>query len=149
MRKRKTPPRESPAKKPISEFKKRACAKNLEKAREANRKKQHEKEMVKVDERLKDLSDDIDDAVDKQVANRLKKFDRKKLKDEVLQVFYDMGGTRAMKKWAKDNKGAYYKLMAAILKVDNDKEGAGRGGVTVNIFDPKASDKIIDITPDK
>jgi hypothetical protein len=152
MRKRKVSPAdEKPVEKKKIEptkFQTRARNKNLERAREVNAKKKREKEIAKLDEKLGDLSETIDDAVDTQVKKQLGKLDRKKLKDQILQVFHDMGGTRAMKKWAKDNPGKYYTLMANILKTDSDKELGGGGGVTVT-FDFGLPPKTIDITPDK
>ncbi len=58
-----------------------------------------------------------------------------------------MGGTRAMKKWAKDNPSKYYSLMAGILKADTEKEANTGGGVVVNIFG--LDDDVIDISPGK
>ena len=132
-------------KKKSSVFQDRARAKNLERAREVNAKKKREKEIVKLDEKLGDLTEDIDNKVEAQVKKHLGKLDRKKLKDQVLQVFHDMGGTRAMKKWAKENPGKYYTLMANILKTDSDKGDGGGGGVTVNLFGLEPDS--IDITP--
>lgn len=139
---------EAPAKKKEpTEFQKRARKENLKKAQAINAENKRKKDMIALDVRLNNLGGEIDETVEKQVIERLGKLDRKRLKDEVLQVFHDMGGKRAMKKWAKDNPGAYYKLMATILKTESDKGDAGGGGVTVNLFglEPKE----IDITPGK
>ena len=139
-------PEVKPKKEP-TEFQKRARSKNLEKAREVNRKKQHGKDMSKIDGRLNDLSDEIDGAVEKQVKAHLGKVDRKKLKNEILQVFADMGGRKKMLKWAKENPSKYYSLVKDILKSETDNEKGGGGGVVVNLFGIEPDS--IDITPAK
>ena len=146
MRKSQAPLEEG--KKPPTEFQLRARKENLKKAQAVNADRQRKKELAKIDVKLNDLSDEIETSVEKQVKERLGKLNRKKLKDEVLRVFYDMGGTKAMKRWAKKNPDKYYNMLAGILKSDTEKDQGGGGGVTVNIFDPGAG-KIIDVTPDK
>lgn len=149
-RKRKIEPvikvEEKPKKQP-TEFQIRARKENLKKAVAVNAEKKRKKDMIALDERLNNLGGEIDETVEKQVIERLGKLDRKRLKDEVLQVFHDMGGKRAMKRWAKENQGAYYKLMAAILKTESDKGDAGAAGVTVNLFGLERAE--VDITPGK
>lgn len=125
----------------------RARKLNLEKAQKTLAEKRRQKELAKMDQDLIDLKDKVDDKVDAQIATLLKKLDRKQLKDHVLQVFYDMGGIRAMKKWARENPGKYYTLMAGILKADAEKEASTGGGVTISIFGVK--EDAIDITPGK
>jgi restriction endonuclease Mrr len=151
MRKRKSIPAADKApvkeKKLPTEFQIRARKENLKKAQTINAENKRKKDMIALDVRLNNLGGEIDETVEKQVIERLGKLDRKRLKDEVLQVFHDMGGKRAMKKWAKANEGAYYKLMAAILKTESDKVDAGGGGVTVNLFGLESVE--VDITPDK
>ncbi|MCK5611428.1 hypothetical protein KAR91_56685 [Candidatus Pacearchaeota archaeon] len=118
---------------------------NLKKARKVNAEKKRQRELVQMDKDLDDLKDKVDTKVDAQVKELLKKVDRKTLKDNILKVFYDMGGPRKMKQWAKENPGKYYTLMAGILKAEADKEASTGGGVTVNIFG--RDDNTIDITP--
>jgi len=120
---------------------------NLEKAQRKNAEKKRQKELAKMDQDLENLKDKVDDKVDAQISKLLKKLDRKQLKDHILQVFYDMGGARALKKFAKDNPAKYYSLMAGILKADTEKEANMGGGVVVNIFG--LDDDTIDITPGK
>lgn len=140
------PPEKKPKKEP-SAAQLRACRLNLEKANKNRAERKRQAELVKMDKDLDNLKDKVDTKVDAQVAKLLKKLDRKQLKDHVLQVFYDMGGIRAMKKWARENPGKYYTLMAGILKADAEKEASTGGGVTVNIFG--VDDDAIDITPGK
>ena len=140
-------PEEVKVKKPPTGAQIRARKLNLDKALKTNAEKKRKRELAKMDQDLDDLKDKVDTKVDAQVAKLLKKLDRKQLKDHVLQVFYDMGGIRAMKKWAKDNPGKYYTLMAGILKADAEKEASTGGGVTISIFGVK--EDAIDITPGK
>lgn len=132
-----------------TEFQLRARKENLKKANAVNAERKRKKDMVKLDERLSDISDEIDDSVEKQVKKHLGKIDRNKLKNEVLQVFHDMGGRKEMRKWAKDNPGKYYTLMSNILKAESDKGDGGGGGVTVNLFGLGPDNAEIDITPAK
>jgi len=133
-------------KKPPTGAQIRARKLNLEKALKTNAEKKRKRELAKMDQDLDDLKDKVDHKVDAQVAKLLKKLDRKQLKDHVLQVFYDMGGVRALKKFAKENPAKYYSLMAGILKADAEKEASTGGGVVVN-FDFGIAPKEIDITP--
>jgi hypothetical protein len=135
-------------KKPPTEFQVRARKENLKKAQAINAENKRKKDMIALDIRLNNLGGEIDETVEKQVIERLGKLDRKRLKDEVLQVFHDMGGKREMKRWAKANPGAYYKLMAVILKTESDNGAPTGGGVTVT-FDLGLPVKTIDVTPDK
>jgi hypothetical protein len=127
----------------------RARLKNLERANEVAAKKKRERELAKIDAKLNDLTETVDDKVAEQVEKRLKKLDRGKLKDEVLQVFYDMGGAKALKKWAKANPTKYYSMMSAIIKAESDKEQGSGSGVVVNFFGMEELHKTINITPDK
>ena len=140
-------PEEVKVKKPPTGAQIRARKLNLEKALKTNAEKKRKKALLKMDQDLDDLKDKVDTKVDLQVQKLLKKLDRKQLKDHVLQVFYDMGGIRALKKWAKENPAKYYSLMAGILKADAEKEANMGGGVVVNIFG--LEDDAIDITPGK
>lgn len=124
----------------------RARAKNLEKANAAREIKQRKKALVKIDAGLNDLTGKIDDKVAEQVEKRLKKLDRGKLKDEVLQVFYDMGGKKTLKKWAKANPTKYYSMMTSIIKAEAEASGGGGRGVTVNVFGGRGS-REKDVTP--
>jgi hypothetical protein len=132
---------------------KRAAAANIKKAQEARARKQREKALAKMDEDLENLKDKVEtkveDKVDKAVKEYLGKVNRSKLKDEFLQVFHDMGGRGALKKWAKDHQTEYYKMMTAMLKAETEKEGGGGGGVTVNFDFGDTKPETINITPDK
>lgn len=139
-----TPPKKEP--KERSGAQKRATLENLRKANIARETKQRKKKLFEIDTGLKDLSGKIDDKVAEQVEARLRKLDRGKLKDEVLQVFYDMGGAKALKRWAKDNPTKYYSMMTAIIKAEAESSGGGGRGVTVNVFGGRAS-REKDVTP--
>ena len=139
-------PEVKPKKEP-TEFQKRARAKNLEKAREVNVKKKLAKDIANLNEGISDVSDKIDTEVEKQVKAHLKTVDKKKLKNEILAVFDDIGGRKFVRKWAKDNPGKYLNLVNNILKVDNEKQQSS-GGVTVEIFTPPGL-TTVDITPSK
>ena len=124
----------------------RARAKNLEKANAVREIKQRKKALIKIDAGLNDLTGKIDDKVAEQVEKRLKKLDRGKLKDEVLQVFYAMGGPKALKKWAKANQTKYYSMMTAIIKAEAEGSRGGGRGVTLQVFGGRGS-REKDVTP--
>lgn len=126
-------------------WKRKKANENLAKGRAIAAENKRKRDLIKMDEDLNDLKDKVDDKVDEQVKKALGKVDRKRLKDEVLQVFQDMGGRKKMMKWAKDNPGKYYTIMANIIKAETEKEGGGGGKVQVNIYG--LEDKSIDITP--
>ena len=131
-------------KKPVSEAKKRASKINLAKAHEKRRANKLKADMLELGDGIKDLEGKIEGEVEKQVKGYLKTVDRKKLKNEILHVFDDLGGRKFVKKWAKENPGKYLNLVKDILKTETESGGGG-GGVTVNIFGLK--DEAIDITP--
>lgn len=126
-----------------------AAKDNLKKAQLARSIQFKKKKFAEFDRSLKHLADKIDLEVEKQVTKHLGKLDRKKLKDEFLQIFYDMGGRKAATKWAKENPSKYYSLMAAIVKAEAEKEGGGNKGIEVNFMFGDNKEAAIDITPDK
>ncbi len=126
----------------------RACRENLKKANAAVAVKKRKEDLLKIDTRLHDLEGEIDDEVSKQIAIRLKTVDRKLLKNEILSVFYDMGGRTWLKKITKKDPKMYLSLMKEILKSENDKDSGSAGrGVTVNVYGGRRGREEIDITP--
>lgn len=117
----------------MSEAKKRACEKNLARAREVIQAKKRNNEIKELDKKLDNVAERIEDEVEKRVAERFKNVDRKDLKNEILQVFYEVGGKRALKKFAKKNPAKYYALMEKVLKGEGDSGPQGKG-VTINIL---------------
>ncbi|MCK5610725.1 hypothetical protein KAR91_53120 [Candidatus Pacearchaeota archaeon] len=145
---RKTKKDEPKAKKPMSAAKARACKLNLGKALEGARKARAAKALQKIEDDLQNLSGKMEGKLEVKIEEHLKRLDRSKMKDDILKVFYDMGGTRALKKFAKDKPGEYYKMVLTLLKAETDAKKEAGGGVVVNIHG-LPGDAAIDITPEK
>lgn len=126
----------------------RACRENIKKANEARRLEKTKKALVAMDARIANLDNDLEEEVERQIKLRFKDVDRKTLKNEILAVFYDMGGRKWLKKIAKSDPKLYLTIMNNVLKSESDKEGPTGGGVTVNIYGLD-DDKVIDVTPNK
>jgi hypothetical protein len=134
-------------KRPQSAAQKRACKLNLEKAAEGARKARAQKALDKIEDDLKNLAGKVDDKLEVKIEEHLKRLDRSKMKDDILKVFYDLGGTRALKKFAKEKPAEYYKMVITILKAETDAKKEAGGGVVVNIHG-LPGDAAIDITPE-
>ncbi|MCK5235801.1 MAG: hypothetical protein KAR06_02355 [Deltaproteobacteria bacterium] len=124
----------------------RARKKNLERANEVREANKRKNEISKLDEKLDNVAERIEDEIEKRVAERFKKVDRKDLKNEILQVFRELGGKRFVKKWAKENPGKYLSLMEKIFKGETDGGSKGKG-VTINIHGGRGGRNEKDVTP--
>lgn len=133
-------------KKPPTGAQVRASERNLKKANEANAVKKRKNEIIKLDEKLDTVAERIEDEIEKRVAERFKKVDRKDLKNEILQIFYEMGGKRALKKFAKENPAKYYALMEKVMKTETDAGSKSRG-VQVFVFGGRGGRGEKDVTP--
>lgn len=126
----------------------RACRENIKKANEARRLEKTKKALVAMDARIANLDNDLEEEVERQIKLRFKDVDRKTLKNEILAVFYDMGGRKWLKKIAKSDPKLYLTIMNNLLKAENDKEGGGGiRSVTVNVYGGRSGRREVDVTP--
>lgn len=56
----------------------------------------------------------------------------KAVKEALSLAFHGIGGVPALKKWAKDNQGEFYKLWAKMLP--QEVTGEGGGALTVRVL---------------
>lgn len=54
-------------------------------------------------------------------------------KQNILQVFEDIGGVKNFAVWAKDNQTEFYKFYAKLAPVTNEHTGEDGGPIAVNI----------------
>jgi hypothetical protein len=48
------------------------------------------------------------------------------VRDEILQVFHDIGGVKAMGEWAKENRTEYFKIFSKLIPKDVNISSAVR-----------------------
>jgi hypothetical protein len=146
------PPKE---KKPVSVAQKKASLQNLKIAQEKKRILDAKRKIAEMNEEIKQMPARIDDAIETKIEEKIKDMvDRDQLKNDVLQIFYELGGKRWLKKFAKEEPKSYLALMKEILKYDKDSKNTG-GGVVINInggrgrfeknVTPNATPTVIDI----
>jgi hypothetical protein len=78
--------------------------------------------------------------------------DRKFLKEQIMSVFFELGGAHGMYLWAMENSAnqkEYYKMFAGMLKAESEAAGTGNGGVVVNFTMGNSGEAAIDISPKK
>jgi len=125
-------------------------AENMRKALEVRKQKLQEK---KLSEQLLNLSENIDDKLEIEVAAKVDKLlqdsDSKKLKANFYRVFYKSGGVRGLISWIQSDgrhRLEYYKLLIGLLKAETQKptsEGGQKQAVIVNIINPDSKQEII------
>jgi uncharacterized MAPEG superfamily protein len=54
-------------------------------------------------------------------------------KQNILQVFEDIGGVAQFADWAKENQTEFYKFYAKLVPVTNEHTGEGGGPISVNL----------------
>jgi hypothetical protein len=121
--------------------------KNIEKAREARRKKLLDEKTKKIEEKVDCLSKEVDKRIDESIDKTVKEkvntlmTDIKSASNLVKQAFIDAfeksGGIDELVSWITEsnNRKEYYKLLINLLKAEMSRpEQEQRQGVVVNII---------------